>query len=170
MKKAWKSVKEEYIKSHITLSPSEFNIKKWLSNLSSHLNMKEPLNQKYPIISKFLKQFAQQEFSLLHCRKCPESSFHAICGYFNGQHVAIDPSYKEKNNFMTFLGSECFDYEINAFCRNCSECKLTENSPSLEQIEFLRRFPVSAKMIKDQISFPTFLHLRSHPEYGFFLE
>lgn len=96
------------------------------------------------LISKYLKQ----EHSILFCDRCFENPHHSICAYFNGnqQKILIN---ENSCNYKNFLSKKPNQYTIHSFCHNCSNI----NGYPIKQIQYLRRFPINIKFIKEKLSF-----------------
>lgn len=142
-----------------------------ISALKLLVELDSPFAEAFPEVARFQKNFLKKEFSLMHCRKCPEKFFHGICGYFNGNRLDLQTSNSE-SKFTNFLKKDASDFVIEGLCSECSrESYQSENSPrTMDQVEFLRRLPVNIDFIKKKMDFESFLEWKKQHTHHFTLE
>lgn len=78
----------------------------------------------------------------------------------------------EEPAFPGFMNDRSVRYEVSGQCEKCSERwgrRRNKGKDYLRKVEFLRRFPVNARLIKEKLNFSEFLE-RKKSNVGFRLE
>ena len=140
-----------------------------VSNLRTRLSLDLPIDQDFPDIQDSIQTFLKTHFSIFKCSECGSLIHHAICAYFNGHIINISLK-KDNDTFAYFIKHRKVEYNIQIKCYCCSLKEHRENGKEINQIEYLRRFPVNIGFIKKKMDFQQFLEWKKDRIGSFHLE